>query len=585
MGGRRGAPRPRSPAGRAPTRLDRRPAARARQWARWLYALNGVSILVVRQIPAHQAFRRSGPSRRSSSPRSSPGSPARSRPRDVTVASRGPGSCSRGSSPASRLLAALNALFPEHRALARRRLSTPRTCTVSRRRSSRRSRQCLLVDRARPRAREPPRLADRASPARRAARPACRTSLRRRRDRHRRRCRRARRARADFGLRGDPASKPRMLRACSAAALAGSSCTGVVDALGEPHDGRSARTRSHSRSRSSAARSSGSSFRGAYHLNGPCRGLVPGLGLSARRRGAVAFVLVEWLASVALPPAAASDDEREHAHDTRHDAGGRTRSRRSRSAPTSRISSPTIDLRSSRTGSSGGVAIVAGDPIGPCRSARGSRAALPRLRPRARLARRSPRRVRGVASISTAELGLRSLYHGDEAVVDTASFSLEGGRSARCGNRCIVCRPAIEIRVLRPCEIDAEPAAQLEEVARTWRGAAPERGCVMAIDASSARRRRHDLRRRVRPGRAAAGLPPLRASRKAGSALSLSSMPRPPGVPNGFTEWLICGSIDWARDAGSRPCLAELRAVRRAPRPEARAHARPSGGRPRPSRD
>jgi lysyl-tRNA synthetase, class II len=37
---------------------------------------------------------------------------------------------------------------------------------------------------------------------------------------------------------------------------------------------------------------------------------------------------------------------------------------------------------------------------------------------------------------------------------------------------------------------------------------------------------------------------------KAGSALSLSSMPRLPGVPNGFTEWLICGSIDWARDAG-----------------------------------
>jgi lysyl-tRNA synthetase, class II len=37
---------------------------------------------------------------------------------------------------------------------------------------------------------------------------------------------------------------------------------------------------------------------------------------------------------------------------------------------------------------------------------------------------------------------------------------------------------------------------------------------------------------------------------KPGSALSLSSMPRLPGVPNGFTEWLICESIEWARSRG-----------------------------------
>ena len=37
---------------------------------------------------------------------------------------------------------------------------------------------------------------------------------------------------------------------------------------------------------------------------------------------------------------------------------------------------------------------------------------------------------------------------------------------------------------------------------------------------------------------------------QAGSALSLSTMPRACNVPNGFTEWLICESIAWARDAG-----------------------------------
>ena len=36
----------------------------------------------------------------------------------------------------------------------------------------------------------------------------------------------------------------------------------------------------------------------------------------------------------------------------------------------------------------------------------------------------------------------------------------------------------------------------------------------------------------------------------AGSALSLSTMPRLRTVPNGFSEWLICESIGWAREHG-----------------------------------
>jgi len=36
----------------------------------------------------------------------------------------------------------------------------------------------------------------------------------------------------------------------------------------------------------------------------------------------------------------------------------------------------------------------------------------------------------------------------------------------------------------------------------------------------------------------------------AGSALSLSTMPRVRTVPNGFSEWLICESIAWAREHG-----------------------------------
>jgi lysyl-tRNA synthetase, class II len=36
----------------------------------------------------------------------------------------------------------------------------------------------------------------------------------------------------------------------------------------------------------------------------------------------------------------------------------------------------------------------------------------------------------------------------------------------------------------------------------------------------------------------------------AGSALSLSSMPRLRSTPNGFNEWLICESVGWAREQG-----------------------------------
>ena len=60
------------------------------------------------------------------------------------------------------------------------------------------------------------------------------------------------------------------------------------------------------------------------------------------------------------------------------------------------------------------------------------------------------------------------------------------------------------------------------------------------------------------------------------AALSLSTMPRLPDVPNGFNEWLICASIEWARDNGYRTRVAQLLPVRRAARartPSSRARS------------
>jgi lysyl-tRNA synthetase class 2 len=93
---------------------------------------------------------------------------------------------------------------------------------------------------------------------------------------------------------------------------------------------------------------------------------------------------------------------------------------------------------------------------------------------------------------------------------------------------------------------------ELETIARVWRGDAPERGFVMSLDAL------------FQPGDDDAvfvigvdrdgrpkGFLHFAVSR-AGAALSLSSMPRFRDVPNGFTEWLICESIAWARLRGFR---------------------------------
>ena len=111
-------------------------------------------------------------------------------------------------------------------------------------------------------------------------------------------------------------------------------------------------------------------------------------------------------------------------------------------------------------------------------------------------------------------------------------------------------RAGYTAKVLRPSEIGRELRAQLEDVARVWRGKAPERGFVMALDALFGE---GDDDAVFVIGVDAEGVAQgflHFASCPAGAALSLSSMPRTAAVPNGFAEWLICESIGWARGHG-----------------------------------
>ena len=198
----------------------------------------------------------------------------------------------------------------------------------------------------------------------------------------------------------------------------------------------------------------------------------------------------------------------------------------------------------------GGVAIVSGDPIGPPDSfdelvarfiafahARDWRIAiLGASEPRLELYRRH---------------GLQALYHGDEAVVDTASFSLEGRaiRKVRQSSHRLE-RLGYHVEILHPREIPARLRGELEEVARAWRGDEPERGFVMALDALF----RLDDEDAVfvigfEPDDTPVGFLHF-AVTPAASALSLSSMPRVRTTPNGFNEWLVCAAIEWARGHG-----------------------------------
>jgi lysyl-tRNA synthetase class 2 len=198
----------------------------------------------------------------------------------------------------------------------------------------------------------------------------------------------------------------------------------------------------------------------------------------------------------------------------------------------------------------GGVAIVSGDPIGPADALEGLVEGF--------IAHAHGRDWR-IAILGASERflglyrehGLHALYHGDEAVVDTAAFALEG-RAIRKVRQSVHRLEAAgyRVRIMRPGEIDGGLRAELDQIARSWRHGEPNRGFVMALDALF---RLEDEDAVFVIGLGADGRPAgflHFALTPAGSALSLSSMPRLRSTPNGFNEWLVCEAIAWAREHG-----------------------------------
>jgi lysyl-tRNA synthetase class 2 len=197
-----------------------------------------------------------------------------------------------------------------------------------------------------------------------------------------------------------------------------------------------------------------------------------------------------------------------------------------------------------------GVLVVSGDPVGPD-------SALPELL----LELSSFAQARGLrlAAIGAgerlrplwAQLGLRSLYLGDEAIVDTRAFSLEG-RPIRKVRQSVTRLEkqgfAASLRLL--ADLSESELGELELVSRRWRDGQDERGFSMALD--ELRRDDHGdslvVLGRDGEGRIRGFL--HFAPSYGRPAVSLSLMRRDLDTPNGLTEFLVARGIELLRERG-----------------------------------
>jgi hypothetical protein len=198
-----------------------------------------------------------------------------------------------------------------------------------------------------------------------------------------------------------------------------------------------------------------------------------------------------------------------------------------------------------------GVLLIAGDPVGPPE-------ALPGLLADVRaFAREHGLRVGAVNASAAfralaAGAGLRALYLGDEAIVDTAGFG-GPGRPLRKKVRQAVRRvERAGLRAdLRPvAALGQEEVAALAAVAERWRRGAPDRGFSTAMD----RLVTQELPDAIvvvaldAGGRPRGFLHYLPAYGR--HAMSLSAMCRDPDTPNGTMEYLLVRSIERLRERG-----------------------------------
>jgi lysyl-tRNA synthetase class 2 len=198
----------------------------------------------------------------------------------------------------------------------------------------------------------------------------------------------------------------------------------------------------------------------------------------------------------------------------------------------------------------GGALVIAGDPIGPEQSTRVL------MRELAAFAELRGLRLAAVgASAAFAELargaGLRSFYIGDEAILDTAAFSLDGRpiRKVRQSVRRLE-REGFSYELVELRDIDAATLREYERLAELWRGDGVERGFSMASATLLDDHMEDSLLLVARDAdERPAGL--LHFVRCYGRpAVSLGLMRRDRETPNGLTEFMVVGAVAALRERG-----------------------------------
>jgi lysyl-tRNA synthetase class 2 len=192
----------------------------------------------------------------------------------------------------------------------------------------------------------------------------------------------------------------------------------------------------------------------------------------------------------------------------------------------------------------GGAALVSNDPIGDAGEFPELLAEFQRVC-RARGWRLALLSIREELLPVTRELGLREIKIGDEAVVQTEQFSLEG-RAIRKVRQSVtrLRRSGYRFRVVAAAHVDRELRSQLEEVSAAWRGASAERGFSMAMDDPF---REPDTLFAIAETDADVGGYLHLVPAAHGAAYSMSAMRRRPTTPNGLMEFLVVETIAWAR--------------------------------------
>jgi lysyl-tRNA synthetase, class II len=149
------------------------------------------------------------------------------------------------------------------------------------------------------------------------------------------------------------------------------------------------------------------------------------------------------------------------------------------------------------------------------------------------------------------EARLRALYIGDEAIIETASFSLEG-RAIRKVRQSVTRaeREGFRAEAYRLDALDEATLRELERVSAAWLDGTPERGFAMALDAIGGGEQEDSVIVLARDGeekvRAFLHFVPSYGR----PAMSLSFMRREHGLPNGVTEFLVVRSIELLRELG-----------------------------------